>query len=66
MHGLGVEARKASALISRASTTTKNTALKAIGEEILANRTALMTANEKDLDAGRNNDVHRGTIYHDG
>lgn len=55
MHGLGVEARKASALISRASTTTKNTALKAIGEEILANRTALMTANEKDLDAGRNN-----------
>lgn len=55
MHGLGIEARKASALISRASTETKNTALKAIGEEILANRTALMSANEKDLDAGRNN-----------
>jgi len=55
MQGLGIEARKASALISRASTETKNAALKAIGEEILVNRTALMTANEKDLDAGRNN-----------
>ncbi|MBT6583345.1 MAG: glutamate-5-semialdehyde dehydrogenase, partial [Gammaproteobacteria bacterium] len=55
MRSVGVEARKASVEICRASTETKNEALLAIGEAILANRTALMSANEQDLESGRKN-----------
>lgn len=52
---LGKAAREASALVCRASTETKNTALKAIGDEIVARRDALMSENEKDLARGREN-----------
>ncbi len=55
MRTLGVEARKASVQICRASTETKNEALLAIGEAILAKRSALMSANEQDLESGRKN-----------
>ncbi|HIE87269.1 MAG TPA: gamma-glutamyl-phosphate reductase, partial [Gammaproteobacteria bacterium] len=55
MRTVGVEARKASVEICRASTETKNGALLAIGEAILANRSALMSANEQDLESGRKN-----------
>jgi len=52
---LGKAAREASALVCRASTESKNTALKAIGDEIVARRDALMSENEKDLGRGREN-----------
>ena len=52
---LGKAAREASALVCRASTEAKNTALKAIGDEIVARRDALMSENEKDLARGREN-----------
>jgi glutamate-5-semialdehyde dehydrogenase len=55
MRTVGVEARKASVEICRASTETKNGALLAIGEAILANRSVLMSANEQDLESGRKN-----------
>ncbi|MDA0271925.1 MAG: glutamate-5-semialdehyde dehydrogenase [Proteobacteria bacterium] len=55
MRTVGVEARKASVQICRASTETKNQALLAIGEAILSRRSALMSANEQDLEAGRKN-----------
>ena len=53
MRTVGVEARKASVQICRASTETKNEALLAIGDAILAQRSALMSANEQDLESGR-------------
>lgn len=53
MQQVGVAARSASAQVCRASTEVKNRALKAIGDEIIACRGALMAANEKDLAAGR-------------
>ena len=55
MRTLGAEARKAAVQICRASTETKNEALLAIGEAILAKRSALMFANEQDLESGRKN-----------
>ena len=55
MRTLGGEARKASVQICRASTKTKNEALLAIGEAILAKRSSLMSANEQDLESGRKN-----------
>jgi glutamate-5-semialdehyde dehydrogenase len=55
MRILGLEARKASVQICRASTETKNDALLAIGEAILAKRNALMSANDQDLESGRKN-----------
>ena len=55
MRVVGVNAREASAEVCRASTATKNAALRAIGDEILSRRTALMEANEQDLEKGRAN-----------
>ena len=55
MRTVGVEARKASVQICRAPTERKNRALLAIGEAILSQRSALMSANEQDLEAGRKN-----------
>ena len=57
MQQLGIEARKASAMVCRASTEEKNNALKAIGDEILTRRDTLMAENEKDLENGRNNGI---------
>ena len=52
---LGLAARRAAALVCRATTESKNSALKAIGDEIVAHRDALMAENEKDLVRGRDN-----------
>ena len=52
---LGHAARQASSLICRATTEEKNSALKDIGDEIVARRAALMKENEKDLIQGRDN-----------
>jgi glutamate-5-semialdehyde dehydrogenase len=58
MRILGGEARKASVQIRRASTKTKNEALLAIGDAILAKRSALISANERDLELGRKNGLN--------
>ena len=55
MRTVGQQARSASAEVCRASTRLKNDALLAIGDAILSGRSELMLANEKDLEAGRNN-----------
>lgn len=55
MQQVGADARKASALVCRASTQLKNDSLKAIGDEILDRRDVLMVDNEKDLATGREN-----------
>ncbi|MDC2964340.1 gamma-glutamyl-phosphate reductase, partial [Gammaproteobacteria bacterium] len=55
MHQVGKAAREASAPVCRASTELKNSGLRAIGDEIAANRSHLMTENEKDLARGRDN-----------
>lgn len=55
MQTVGKQAREASVEICRASTQLKNDALLAIGDAILARRSELMQANEKDLEAGRQN-----------
>lgn len=55
MQTVGKQARAASVEVCRASTQLKNDALTAIGDAILARRSSLMQANEKDLEAGRKN-----------
>ena len=55
MHHLGKAAREASASVCCASTELKNSGLKAIGDEIAANRSHLMIENQKDLGRGRDN-----------
>ena len=55
MHHLGKAAREASASVCRAPTELKNSGLKAIGDEIAANRSHLMIENQKDLGRGRDN-----------
>lgn len=55
MQAVGQQAREASVEVCRASTQLKNDALLAIGDAILARRSDLMQANEKDLEAGRQN-----------
>ena len=53
MHGLGQQAREASALIAKADTSVKNEALLAIATELEAAREPLRQANAVDLDNGR-------------
>ena len=55
MHQVGKAAREASASVCRASTDLKNSGLKAIGDQIAANRSHLMIENQKDLGRGRDN-----------
>ena len=55
MRSVGIAAREAATEVCRASTETKNDALRAIGDEIVARRTQLMLANEQDLEKGRGN-----------
>jgi len=53
MRGLGETAREASRLLGRAETATKNAALMAIADGLLAERARLVAENRKDLEAGR-------------
>ncbi|UCE77522.1 MAG: glutamate-5-semialdehyde dehydrogenase [Gammaproteobacteria bacterium] len=53
MRGLGEAAREASRLLGRAETATKNAALLAIADGLLAERARLVAENRKDLEAGR-------------
>ncbi|MCW8827402.1 MAG: glutamate-5-semialdehyde dehydrogenase [Gammaproteobacteria bacterium] len=53
MQNLGAEAKSAARAMARADTNAKNSALNAIADELEANEAVLITANEKDLSAGR-------------
>jgi glutamate-5-semialdehyde dehydrogenase len=53
MKNLGVEARAASHLMAKADTNAKNLALTSIARAILRDKTALLAANKKDMDAAR-------------
>ncbi len=55
MQGLGVQARAASREMNRAGTNAKNAALNAIADALQAAMTTLLSENEKDLAAGREN-----------
>ena len=55
MQNLGVEARKASRAMAKADTKLKNQALLWIAEAIRREKTALLAANQQDLDAARAN-----------
>lgn len=53
MRCLGRKARAVSRQMARATTNQKNSALKAIADDLEANKEALIEANNKDLEAGR-------------
>ncbi|MCP4008300.1 MAG: glutamate-5-semialdehyde dehydrogenase [Proteobacteria bacterium] len=55
MQTLGQTARQAASLLSKASTRQKNAALNAIAGQLRANETALLAANTRDVESGRNN-----------
>ncbi len=55
MQTLGQTARQAASLLSRASTRQKNDALNAIAGQLRANEAALLAANTRDVESGRNN-----------
>jgi glutamate-5-semialdehyde dehydrogenase len=55
MQNIGIEARKASRLMASADTNQKNIALKAIANAILRESSALLAANQQDLDAAKAN-----------
>ena len=57
MANLGQKARTASREISRSDSGKKNLALLKIAEEIKKNQASLIQENQKDLQAGRNNDL---------
>ncbi|MES9904863.1 MAG: glutamate-5-semialdehyde dehydrogenase [Sedimenticola sp.] len=53
MNDVGERARRASRLLARADTATKNAALAAIADNLDSNRSTLVAENSKDLEAGR-------------
>lgn len=55
MQSLGRQARAASRVMARADTATKNAALQALAEGLVAAQSDLIAANQKDLEAGRSN-----------
>ena len=55
MQNIGIEARKASRLMASADTNQKNIALKAIANAIWRESSALLAANQQDLDAAKAN-----------
>ena len=55
MQNIGIEARKASRLMASADTNQKNIALQAIANAILRESSALLAANQQDLDAAKAN-----------
>ncbi len=62
MHNMGLEARKASRFMAKASTNQKNIALNAIAKAILREKSALLAANKLDLDAARANGLEAAML----
>jgi glutamate-5-semialdehyde dehydrogenase len=62
MQSLGTAAREASRELARASSDVKNTALIAIAKQLDANRSAVLAANQLDMDKGRNNGLNEALL----
>ncbi len=62
MQGLGLQARKAGRIISRADTGKKNQALLAIADVLNQQQTLLIAENQKDLDAGKLNGLDAASL----
>jgi len=58
MQSVGIAAREASRDLARASSDVKNNALMAIARQLDANRSAVLAANQVDMDNGRNNGLN--------
>jgi glutamate-5-semialdehyde dehydrogenase len=62
MQQVGKQARAASRLMAMADTNTKNRALEAIAEALIANRAALMAANASDVSTARGNGLDAASL----
>lgn len=62
MQQLGQQARAAAKVVAAANTGQKNAALNAISDAILANRETLKAENQKDLDAGKANQLEASLL----
>lgn len=62
MQSLGTAAREASRELARASSDVKNTALIAIAKQLDANRSAVLAANQLDMDKGRTNGLNEALL----
>ncbi len=62
MQSLGTAAREASRELARASSDVKNTALIAIAKQLDTNRSAVLAANQLDMDKGRNNGLNEALL----
>jgi glutamate-5-semialdehyde dehydrogenase len=62
MQNIGIEARKASRLMASADTNQKNIALQAIANAILRESSALLAANQRDLDAAKANGLDNAML----
>ena len=62
MTGLGKNARAASRELAKANTGTKNSALLAIADSIIASQKRLMEENNKDLEAGKANGLDEALL----
>ena len=62
MQQVGSQARAASRAMAKASTNTKNLALRTIAQAILREKAALLAANQKDMDAARANGMEAAML----
>lgn len=62
MQSVGIGARDASRALARASRAVKNNALVAIANQLDVNRSAVLTANQVDMENGRNNGLNEALL----
>lgn len=62
MQSVGIGARDASRALARASSAVKNNALVAIANQLDVNRSAVLTANQVDMENGRNNGLNEALL----
>ncbi|MDG1694660.1 MAG: glutamate-5-semialdehyde dehydrogenase [Porticoccaceae bacterium] len=62
MQSVGIGARDASRALARASSAVKNNALVAIANQLDINRSAVLTANQVDMENGRNNGLNEALL----
>ncbi|MFL2500105.1 MAG: glutamate-5-semialdehyde dehydrogenase [Porticoccaceae bacterium] len=62
MQSVGIGARDASRALARASSAVKNNALMAIANQLDVNRNAVLTANQVDMENGRNNGLNEALL----
>ena len=62
MQSVGNAARQASRDLARANSDSKNNALISIANQLDTNRSAVLAANNADMDNGRNNDLNNALL----